>query len=65
MYVFDISVLTHISQVCAVNASIAASLDTTNVCPIASGGITSFDIFQLASSAATQFATFFSLCSMN
>ena len=53
------------SPVCAVNANIAASLDTTNVCPIANGGITSFDIFPLASNAATQFAWFFSFCRMN
>ncbi len=65
MYVFDMSVLTQMSPVCASSASIAASVDTTNVCPIANGGITSFDIFPLASNAATPFATFFSFWSMN
>lgn len=59
------SVLTHTSPVWADRASIAASLSTTNVWPIANGGITSFEIFPFASRAATQFATFFSFWSMN
>ena len=63
--VFDISVLIALSHVSAVNASIAASLSTTKVCPIASGGNTESSIFQDAFNAATPFATFFSACSMN
>ena len=59
------SVLTHTSPLCAVNASMSASLDTTKVSPIASGGRTESDIFPFASKAATPFATFFSFCSMN
>lgn len=59
------SVLTQMSPLCAVNASMSASLDTTKVSPIASGGRTESDIFPLASNAATPFATFFSACSMN
>lgn len=63
--VFDISVLIALSHVSAVNASIAASLSTTKVCPIAKGGNTESSIFQDAFNAATPFATFFSACSMN
>lgn len=63
--VFDMSVLIALSHVSAVNASIAASLSTTKVCPIASGGNTESSIFQDAFNAATPFATFFSACSMN
>ena len=59
------SVLTHTSPLCAVNASMSASLDTTKVSPIANGGRTESDIFPFASKAATPFATFFSVCSMN
>lgn len=59
------SVLTQMSPLCAVNASMSASLDTTKVSPIASGGRTESDIFPLASNAATPFAAFFSACSMN
>ena len=59
------SVLTQMSPLCAVNASMSASLDTTKVSPIASGGRTESDIFPLESNAATPFATFFSACSMN
>lgn len=63
--VFEMSVLIHKSPVCAVNASMFASLSTTNVSPIASGGRTDSDIFQLAFNAATPFGWFFSSCSMN
>jgi hypothetical protein len=63
--VFDISVLIALSHVSAVSASIAASLATTKVCPIAKGGNTESSIFQDAFNAATPFATFFSACSMN
>jgi hypothetical protein len=63
--VFDISVLIALSHVSAVNASIAVSLSTTKVCPIASGGNTESSIFQDAFNAATPFATFFSACNMN
>lgn len=58
--VFEISVLIALSHVSAVNASIAASLSTTNVCPIASGGSTESSSFPDAFNAATPFATFFS-----
>lgn len=63
--VFDISVLIALSHVCAVSASMFASLSTTNVCPIASGGRTESDSLPEAFNAATPFATFFSSCSMN
>jgi hypothetical protein len=43
----------------------SASLDTTKVSPIASGGRTESDIFPLESKAATHPATFFSACKMN
>lgn len=55
-----ISVLIHTSPVCAVNANIAASEDTTKVSPIARGGSTELSSFPDAFNAATQFATFFS-----
>lgn len=53
--VFEMSVLTHMSHVCAVNASMFASLSTTNVSQIASGGRTDSAIFPLAFNAATPF----------
>lgn len=63
--VFDISVLTALSHVSAVRASIAASLSTTKVCQIASGGRTESSSFHDAFNAATQFAWFFSFWRIN